>query len=286
LKATVRKKYQVMKYILFLSVSLLSFSTLLSQTNSEKASGNSGAGWFAVLVVLGLVFMCFIAAILAYFFKKPKKSILDWSSYFLGKLGNGMTQLVAWMMSIYMLPAALVIVYGIAYFPLRWGQTHLNPVLYNTMIALSFVYFSLVIWYVSRKKFYLDFKKTGIGVFFPLMIIIGLVMVGVTCFAAFTGALSDGHTIKLNPALPSGDFGPLLDFYIWHFCKLIPQINVAETLNWDNKYKYESAGVGWLVLIFKALMAYIVLERIFHWNKWRKEERKEIDEIGTAEIKG
>ena len=48
------------------------------------------------------------------------------------------------------------------------------------------------------------------------------------------------------------------------------QIKVAKTLNWDVPFTYDEKGVGWLLLVFKALMAYIVIARFYTWNKWRK----------------
>jgi hypothetical protein len=261
-----------MKKLLILFTLQFLASTIFAQRDEEKSSGS---GWIVVLIILGVILVCLLVAVIMHFFKKPKHSILEWFSYLLEKIGTGISHLVGWMMSIYVLPLSLVLVYGIVYYPLRWGQSHLSPVLYYTLIGLSFVYFFFVMWYVSRKEFYLYFKKKGIGAFFPLMLIIGLLMVGVTCFSAFTAALSDAHAINLDPAHPPRNFEPLVDFYIWHFCNLIPQIDVAETLHWKVKYTYNSNSVGWLVLIFKSLMAFIIIERIVHWNKWRKEDKKE-----------
>ncbi len=105
----------------------------------------------------------------------------------------------------------------------------------------------------------------------PLMIIVGLVMLGVTCFGAFTSALVRNSTISFLPLGKNPGLAELTDYYIWHFLELIPQIEVTKTIKWGVPFEYDDKGIGWLLLLFKALMVGIVIARFYTWNKWRKE---------------
>lgn len=112
-----------------------------------------------------------------------------------------------------------------------------------------------------------------LGFLNPLMIIVGLVFLAITCFAALTAALNDGGKVTFDTVVEAKGMHIIFDFYLWHFCDLIPQLDVAETLKWDAPLTYKDKGIGWLLLAFKALMAYIVIARFYTWNKWRKEMR-------------
>ena len=43
----------------------------------------------------------------------------------------------------------------------------------------------------------------------------------------------------------------LTDFYLWHFLNAVPVFKITETLKWSAPLQYESAGVGWILLLFK-----------------------------------
>jgi MFS family permease len=266
-----------MKTFMFLLVLCAYSTTSIAQVANNSIQNDSGGAWIVILALIGLILMCLIAAVVAHFFINPRKTVTDWYVYFLRKLEYGLKKLGDVLGAITKPLLALAAVYSVVFFPLRWGQVHLNTTLYNTLITLSCIYFFTVLWYISRKEFFKQFNKKGIGIILPIMIITGLLFTGVICFAAVTGAMSDAHIVALNPALPPKDFSPLEDFYLWHFCKLIPQIDVTETFHWENYYSYTDKGVAWLVFFFKALMAYIILERFYHWNKWRKETDSSLD---------
>ncbi|MDZ7604588.1 MAG: hypothetical protein U5K79_03150 [Cyclobacteriaceae bacterium] len=114
----------------------------------------------------------------------------------------------------------------------------------------------------------------GVGFLIPLMIIIGLVMLGVTCFGALTSVLVHNGTISFLPDSKTPELSELADYYLWHFLELIPQIEVTKTIKWEAPFEYDDKGIGWILLLFKALMAYIVIARFYTWNKWRKELKK------------
>ena len=119
--------------------------------------------------------------------------------------------------------------------------------------------------------------KVSIAVSFliPLMVIIGLVMLGNTCFGAITSLLVHNELISFLSEGKSPGLSELADYYLWYFMELIPQIEVAKTIKWEVPLEYDDKGIGWLLLLFKILMAYIVIARFYTWNKWRIESNRQ-----------
>ena len=199
--------------------------------------------------------------------RKRKKSILEWVLFILGKIGK-------FLMVLMYLDVALLLFWGLPFKLLMWGQ-YQHPVFYTVIIVLSFIYFMLAIFYVSRKNFYKDFdKKHVLGILFPLMLIIAVVGVGINCFAALSSILNDYGYISFNPQLNKHDFNALLNFYLWHFFDLIPQIKINETLQWKLPLTNSSSLENWLLLFFKIIMVWIIIALFYKWNKWRQEETK------------
>ena len=61
------------------------------------------------------------------------------------------------------------------------------------------------------------FLKTGLGFLIPLMLIVGLVMLGITSFAALTAALINSGKISFLTAIGKNGVEQVSEFYIWHF---------------------------------------------------------------------
>ena len=197
----------------------------------------------------------------------PGKSIGGWIIFILKKIMELLKILI-------FLDMALLIFWGLPFMLLKWSQ-HYHPAFHGTMIAICFIYFFASLWFFNRKNFYDDFdKKRILGVLFPLILLIAIVWVGATCFGALSAMLSDYGYISFDPVLKQQNFEPLVDFYFWHFCDLIPEIKVNETLQWDLLYKYKGNLMNLLLLLFKVIMVWIVIALFYKWNKWRNEDKK------------
>lgn len=201
--------------------------------------------------------------------RKKNKSILDWIAFFLEKLIEVLKVLIK-------LDLVLLIYWGVPYIVLRWSQ-HQHPAFYITAITIIFIYFFGSLWLVSHKSFYNSFEKNILGVLFPLMLIITLVWVGCTCFAALSSILSDYGAISFDPSPQKQNFEPLVEFYFWHFCNLLPQIEINETLEWKLQFQQRGNLINWLLLFFKAITIWIIIDLFYKWNEWRKEKNKKED---------
>lgn len=277
-----------------------------------------------ILVVFGTIaLLALVARIISIF--NQSKTTLDWFLYLLSLVGMSLAFFLVLDIQLILLLGSILVVWGVAYGPLSWGENNLTPFWNYFLISLSFIYFLLWIWLTGHKKFYSPFSllekkeersssksffswvkwkwaksglnwvksilnwvesilKVGLGFLIPLLIIVGLVLLGITCFAALTAALNDSGNITFAPVIEKKGMDHLMNFYAWHFCDLIPQIKVAETLNLEDPLKYTDDGVGWLLLLFKSLMAYIVIARFYSWNKWMKKSRKGKGTLLTTEV--
>jgi hypothetical protein len=61
-----------------------------------------------------------------------------------------------------------------------------------------------------------------------------------------------------------------MDFYVWHFFKLVPLIKLNETLKWSGPLCYTQARVGFLILLFQALVVLPSINTVrFYWKNRR-----------------
>ena len=257
------------------------------------------------MVVIGIFSLLALAACIIRVFNHSKTR-LQWFSYLLNQIGVILFYILFLDLQLMVLIAAIAVVWIIAFYSLTWGEANLSQFWYYILISLSFIYFLLWLWWTGTKNFYSQFsfrkkkeddmknedksvekqslielakslmKGGALNFLIPLTIIIGLVMLCITCFAALTAALNDNGNITFIPKIELQGMEDISQFYLWHFCDLIPQIKVVETLNWKVPFKYCDAGIAWLLLLFKSLMAYIVIARFYSWNKWRKEPREKM----------
>ena len=67
--------------------------------------------------------------------------------------------------------------------------------------------------------------------------------------------------INIQPSVPIADgcATRYADFYLWHLFDSIPGIKFAETLGWEQRYKYSDNLSGWLLLSFKLLVIVSVI---------------------------
>lgn len=89
-----------------------------------------------------------------------------------------------------------------------------------------------------------------------LLVLSCLNLVGAaSVFAYLTLSLYNHQQILLEPCAGRA-VGPssLLDFYMWHLLKLVPLLKLNETLKWGEPLCYTEGKVGFLILLFQALV--------------------------------
>jgi hypothetical protein len=109
----------------------------------------------------------------------------------------------------------------------------------------------------------------AIGGLAPVIYSINVLMVAVIFFSSVTYVLASHGLLTLTSrtgrpvALES-----LLDFYVWHFFEGVPLLKVNQTLRWDEPWTYESAAVGWILLLFKLVVIVPVIGAFLgYWNR-------------------
>ena len=90
------------------------------------------------------------------------------------------------------------------------------------------------------------------------------------CFGALTSALNDAGLIKFTPTPEKHNFSQFVDFYLWYGFDLIPELDINKTLNWTVPFEYNSKKISLLLLVFKIIIAWLIIKQIIGWNKWRK----------------
>jgi hypothetical protein len=62
--------------------------------------------------------------------------------------------------------------------------------------------------------------------------------------------------------------GSLSDLFLWHFLEAVPLLDINETLGWAVPLTYDSAAVGWILLLFKIVVIVPVIGA-FTWYSTR-----------------
>ena len=82
----------------------------------------------------------------------------------------------------------------------------------------------------------------------------GVSVVMIAClFFGFASVLMGGRgwlTFAVTSSVPV-NVSALTDFYFWFFVNAVPVLKITETLRWSVSLQYESAAVGWMLLLFK-----------------------------------
>ena len=69
--------------------------------------------------------------------------------------------------------------------------------------------------------------------------------------------------------------GSLSDLFLWHFLEAVPLLDINETLGWAVPLTYDSAAVGWILLLFKIVVIVPVIGA-FTWYSTRKREEASV----------
>jgi hypothetical protein len=86
------------------------------------------------------------------------------------------------------------------------------------------------------------------------LVLSGMILVAAAAFfASLTFVLYRRGLVVLDPCRGLAVTEPhLLDFYLWHFLKMVPFVNIPETLRWEAPLCYSQGWVGLMILVFQA----------------------------------
>lgn len=70
--------------------------------------------------------------------------------------------------------------------------------------------------------------------------------------------------------------GSLSDFFLWHFLEAVPLLDINQTLGWAVPLTYDSAAVGWILLLFKIVVIVPVIGA-FTWYSTRTREAASVE---------
>lgn len=156
----------------------------------------------------------------------------------------------------------------------KWTVNQQDWIHYST-IVIAFAYLGFMCWGFSHPKYFSLYKNDNfLGKVLPLMVVISFFFLASGCFGSLTSELADHGRALLVPMPELNNFAQVTDFYLWHAFNLLPGVDMPQTLNWQCRFEYKDDGTAWLLLLFKAIIVWIVIYHIKRWNEWRKENKQ------------
>ena len=185
---------------------------------------------------------------------------------FLGRLGASLFQGV---FAFFVMLSAVGTVYkGVELSQERLPEKLHLVVLFLYAVGLTFCIYLMATEEIRRreiKRINFWFGPNGL-LFLPFLTLV----VAASVFASLTLTLYNNQLVALQPCPGVGlevAPGALLDFYIWHFFKLVPFLKLNETLKWGEPLCYTQARVGFLILLFQALVVLPSINTVrFYWR--------------------
>lgn len=146
----------------------------------------------------------------------------------------------------------------------RWSQAVV------LVLSACFLLYSLHQIYApgGTEKFFVRIHKQG--VLAPLVIAANLLFVCVGLFSTFVLVLPGNDTFFVDN--PHPDHGQIADFFLWHFFDMVPLFDFDETLKWKAPFEYEHAAVGWILVLFKLVVALPVIRLVAAYYSDRSNE--------------
>ena len=212
--------------------------------------------------------MCWICASYTSAQKTPvRQSRL---SRFLARL----RQLYLGLFAVFLILAFTSVLYKLV----EYSQEHLPTALHLVVLFIYSVVIGISIYLMSARQQQSERIRFWFGpnglLFLPFLTLI----VAASVFASLTLTLYNRQLVALEPCAGRPiAAGSLLDFYVWHFLKLVPLLRLNETLKWGEPLCYTQARVGFLILLFQALVVLPSINTVrFYWKN-----RGSQDEHGT-----
>lgn len=136
-------------------------------------------------------------------------------------------------------------------------------------IVLAFALFPIV---TASWRDWLFEKLSRLGAILPAVYSGVVLLIAMNFFAAVCHVMASRGVIVFTST--SGrplHAGMVSDFFLWHFLNAIPLLQINETLHWAPPLTYNSARVGWILLLFKLVVIIPVIASFAAYWKFRRE---------------
>jgi hypothetical protein len=127
------------------------------------------------------------------------------------------------------------------------------------------------LWLIATKARRDHFLATwqSVSLVMPVAYSVFVLMLALLFFSTVAFVMTKHGLLSLKDPTGRGvTSGSLTDFFLWHFLEAIPLLKVNETLRWPAPLTYESAKVGWVLLLFKVVVIVPVIGAFASF--WRK----------------
>ena len=160
------------------------------------------------------------------------------------------------------------------YMLIRWSQDNLPEVIHLILLLVVAVGLALAIYVTAVEEVrnqVLPNLKTLFGRHALFSLPALTLVLAASVFASLTFSLYNHGWVALEPcAGHTVSPGTLADFYVWHFFKLVPLVKLNETLKWNEPLCYTQGRVGFLILLFQALVVLPCINTVRFYLKNRR----------------
>ena len=160
---------------------------------------------------------------------------------------------------------------SLVYKSVQYSSEHLPEWLHLVVLSLVALALAYLVYMIATEENRLSDLARIKKLFGPrglLVLPFLILVVAGSVFASFTFFLYKHGWVTLEPCAghPVAE-GSLLDFYMWHFLKLVPLLKINETLKWNEPLCYSQGRIGFLILLFQGLVVLPSINTIrFYWK--------------------
>ena len=201
-----------------------------------------GGSWQKILTVTIVSSLIFVLGALGAIYK----NFGEWIEKGYARAFSAYVRFLAWMVVAF-LPMTIVL-------KLNERIVKLPRTFQVTIFIVWGALLAYAIWLVAterRRVILFRGLEQKIGRFTPLAYSFNLLMIAMIFFSSVTYLAAHEKIRMIQPAGSSVSVESLQNFYLWHFLEALPLLKVNETVGWKNPLSYESAFVGWILLLFK-----------------------------------
>lgn len=215
------------------------------------------------------------------------RAVLDpWSN---GNLFDRMFHFLGSIIHFIMQILISLFVISLAYKGIHWSGQNLPLFLH---LAVIIIYAGLLAYGISlvftqkRRENSVDFIRIWFGPRGWLIFSALLLVTSAAVFAALSLIMHNLGWVEFVVCRRAQvSESVLLDFYLWHFLKLIPLLKIPETLKLDPTLCYEQTRIGFLIILFQAIVVIPSFANIGYFFKNRATLQREGYEYVVEEDK-
>lgn len=180
--------------------------------------------------------------------------------------------------------AGLVFTIAFIYKGVELSQNHLPEALHILVLALYVFGLSYCVYLMATEERIRKGLDRIRNLFGPsgLIVLPSLTLVvAASVFASITLMLYRHGYVALQPCTGRAIAeGSLLDFYMWHFLKLVPLVKLTEVIKIGEPLCYTQKRVGFLILLFQALVVLPSINTVlYYWKHRTRLSQKDIDYV-------